>query len=283
MITLSAMLKNVRDFGQKLELYKIPAHPTCLSKEQGDKYFWSFDEETREFASACDKGDLAGAVDAMVDITYLALGRLVEMGLTADMVERAWDSVHRANMLKERGTVVKRPHLVGQDAVKPPGWTAPDYTWLTDARGRYIGLQRVDDVPHNILVEGTKITDTTTGEMLRNPDVRMAKENTHKTAKPPLALVPYELLEQAAMAFDVGTRRYAQWGYINKPLPWSEYISAAIRHLTKLVKGQVMDDDPRNDRPLTHVGCAAAELGMLSVVMAQHPELNDLRKDGTKS
>lgn len=253
------LFDDVKAFCRKLEIYDIPPRPTILSKEKASAYYWSFDEENREFVQAIESDDLVGAVDAMVDMAYLAIGRVVEMGVD---VELAWKSAHVANMRKERGSTDKRPGLAGVDAVKPPGWKPPDYSWL---RAR---INKPPMAPQLGVGSAQHVAVSSTAE-----DAELAK----KAGKSPIGLVPYEGMVQEADAFDVGKRRYSQWGYVNKPLPWSEYCHAALRHIFKLLGGQVLDDDPRNDRPITHLGCARAELGMLAVAMADHPELDDLR------
>lgn len=79
-------------------------------------------EETTELDDATNIDD---EIDACVDIVYVALGMLVEMGVPPDI---AFDIVHRKNMLKQRGAKSTRPGSKGIDMIKPPGWTPPDYT-----------------------------------------------------------------------------------------------------------------------------------------------------------
>lgn len=98
----------------------IPETPTRLSPERKDWALTALKEELYEFGSS---HTLSEEVDALVDLTYFALGRLVEMGVAPGPV---FEEVHAANMAKRRGELSKRPNSLGYDAVKPDGWTPPD-------------------------------------------------------------------------------------------------------------------------------------------------------------
>lgn len=84
--------------------------------------------------------DLAKAGDALIDLTYVALGTLHFMGLPGNAM---WDEVQRANMAKERATGAddprsKRAHAA--DVVKPVGWAGPNHEMLIDrARTAFAG------------------------------------------------------------------------------------------------------------------------------------------------
>lgn len=82
-------------------------------------------EEANEFKDSCAEGDLDGAVDALIDLIYVAVGGLGEMGV---LVQPTWAEVQNANMRKRRGSVDKpRSDGTGYDAVKPEGWTGPNH------------------------------------------------------------------------------------------------------------------------------------------------------------
>lgn len=79
-------------------------------------------EELRETMAAHAAGDRIGVVDGLIDLVYVALGALLEIGV---MPSHPFDAVHEANMKK----VPKRTERYGSntnDAVKPEGWTPPD-------------------------------------------------------------------------------------------------------------------------------------------------------------
>lgn len=98
----------------------IPETPTRLGEARKEWALDALNEEVGEFFAA---ETLEDEVDALVDLSYFALGRLVEMGIVPGLV---FDEVHEANMRKRRGELSKRPNSLGFDAVKPEGWTGPN-------------------------------------------------------------------------------------------------------------------------------------------------------------
>lgn len=98
----------------------VPETPSRLDPARKDWALTALREELVEFEQAVQLGE---EVDALVDLTYFALGRLVEMGVAPGPV---FEEVHAANMRKRRGELSKRPNSLGYDAVKPEGWTPPD-------------------------------------------------------------------------------------------------------------------------------------------------------------
>ena len=71
-------------------------------------------EEVQELFDAYTVGE---AADAYVDIIYLAVGGLVELGVDLDTF---WDEVHEANMRKQK--------IKNEDGkvTKPSGWEGPN-------------------------------------------------------------------------------------------------------------------------------------------------------------
>lgn len=98
----------------------IPETPTRLSDARKDWAARALYEELDEFQRA---ETLENEVDALVDMSYFALGRLIEMGVVPGP---AFEEVHAANMRKRKGALSKRPNSLGFDAVKPDGWTGPE-------------------------------------------------------------------------------------------------------------------------------------------------------------
>lgn len=84
-------------------------------------------EEVLEYVDAARSADLAGQLDALVDLIYVALGTAHAQGLP---IEEAWARVHAANLKKERGTRENSKRRSPFDVVKPAGWTAPDLSDL---------------------------------------------------------------------------------------------------------------------------------------------------------
>lgn len=97
----------------------IPLTPTRLEPGRKDWAISALTEETAEFVEASTLEDEA---DALIDLAYFALGRIVEMGLAPRAL---FEEVHRANMAKKRGELSKRPNSKGFDAVKPEDWEPP--------------------------------------------------------------------------------------------------------------------------------------------------------------
>lgn len=121
------MLVKVAEFNREVVALPIPETPQVLGEQRRTWANAALQEELKEFNDAADAGDVLEAADALIDLVYFALGRLVEMGVPATAV---MDEVQRANMDKERGELSKRPGSMGHDAVKPSGWQAPDHAWL---------------------------------------------------------------------------------------------------------------------------------------------------------
>ena len=80
-------------------------------------------EELAEYTQAITKKDSAAALDALVDIVYIALGTAWLFNLP---FERAWEQVQKANMNKIRTKSKSKKRGTSFDVVKPKGWTAPD-------------------------------------------------------------------------------------------------------------------------------------------------------------
>lgn len=125
---LDSFLKAVLRFQQDIIGIPIPKVPTALSRKRGLGRIEHLQEELDEFKNALpidllSMGDLEEQADAMIDIIYIALGGLCEMGVTPGPV---FNEVQRANMDKIQGSLDKRPGNAGHDAIKPEGWHGPD-------------------------------------------------------------------------------------------------------------------------------------------------------------
>jgi len=80
-------------------------------------------EELAEYTQAITKKDDAAALDALVDIVYIALGTAWLFNLP---FEKAWKEVQRANMSKVRTKNKSKKRGTSFDVVKPKGWRPPD-------------------------------------------------------------------------------------------------------------------------------------------------------------
>lgn len=118
------MVADAARFNHEIVGYPIPAQPELMSDDRAGFRADFMQEELDEFRKAQKEGDLDGAVDAIIDLMYVAAGAMNEMGVA---IQPTWDEVHRANMKKKRGSQTKRPGGKGFDAIKPDGWTAPSH------------------------------------------------------------------------------------------------------------------------------------------------------------
>lgn len=96
----------------------VPDKPTPLHPLRKEYAYNHLMEEISEFRDSSTTEEMA---DALVDIVYVAMGRLVEMGLQPGPL---FDEVHAANMRKRLGRTKRGD--VGHDAVKPDDWVGPD-------------------------------------------------------------------------------------------------------------------------------------------------------------
>ena len=118
---LTGMMADVAEFHDKVVNLPVTSTPQLLN---ADRHKWAVNflrEEIAEYIDARSMSNLEDAVDALVELVYVAIGRLLEMGINP---QEAWDVVHRANMVKQRG---RSPHRDSEhDAMKPDGWQPPD-------------------------------------------------------------------------------------------------------------------------------------------------------------
>ena len=80
-------------------------------------------EEFAEYTNAITKKDAAAALDALVDIVYIALGTAWLFNLPFD---KAWKEVQKANMSKIRAKSKSKKRGTKFDVIKPKDWKAPN-------------------------------------------------------------------------------------------------------------------------------------------------------------
>jgi hypothetical protein len=81
-------------------------------------------EELDELYEAMEICDSDGIVDALIDLTVISVGTLLQLGVD---VNKAWKAVHDANNSKVVGDKDGRNNLGIPDLKKPEGWKAPDH------------------------------------------------------------------------------------------------------------------------------------------------------------
>ena len=108
----------VRNFHLALGLPTADAPRLLVLRRTGERSKW-MREELDEFESATT---ISQQADAMVDLMYLAVGTLVEMGVPPG---RVFELVHTANMGKRWPDGAARLDAEGK-VLKPPAWPSPD-------------------------------------------------------------------------------------------------------------------------------------------------------------
>lgn len=77
--------------------------------------------------------DHAQAFDALIDVTYVAMGTAHLLGYPW---QAGWDEVQRANMTKVRAqSAGESKRGTSLDVIKPEGWTPPDIELILGSRG----------------------------------------------------------------------------------------------------------------------------------------------------
>ena len=119
---MATEFEKVLDFQKKVLKNKIPARGIQTISEDFEKRTTTYiNEECAELSAAFKAKDKAEVADALIDITYFAMGALAQMGVP---YHKAFDDVHTANMAKKKG--IKKERGLEADGVKPPLWQAPD-------------------------------------------------------------------------------------------------------------------------------------------------------------
>lgn len=124
---MKQLIIDTKAFAEKILRLVPSTGPWYLSEKRSKARAEHIEEELKEFLSSSSPTDQA---DALIDIIYIAAGALAEMGVTPEQATRAWVEVHRANMRKINGSLSKRPNAGNHDAVKPQGWTGPDWYYI---------------------------------------------------------------------------------------------------------------------------------------------------------
>lgn len=129
-----SMEDDVLAFGQKYGIVPtpVPDMPRVLSHDVAMFRSEFLLEETVEFMNATMRGDVALALDSLIDLVYVALGTAHMMGVTNGRWRLNWDEVQRANMEKVRVDKVENSARGSEfDVVKPVGWRPPFTDLLT--------------------------------------------------------------------------------------------------------------------------------------------------------
>lgn len=89
-------------------------------------------EELQELIDAYDQKDLPEVIDALIDLTVVAVGTLDLMGCYG---QEHWNEVHYANMRKIPVKNAKESkRSFGIDLKKPEDWKGPNHTMVLDRK-----------------------------------------------------------------------------------------------------------------------------------------------------
>lgn len=116
---MNKQFEMVRDFQSKMG-QPVADKPTEMDKQRKVERWIYMDEELDEFCSAETVVDQA---DAMIDLIYLALGTMVELGVKP---EKLFEIVHNANMSKLWPDGKPRTNPETGKIIKPPTFVRPE-------------------------------------------------------------------------------------------------------------------------------------------------------------
>ena len=120
------MYKDIQAMHEKYGVHEwVKNNPDKLTKLM-DLRIGMLSEEYTETLHAYRDRDPEELIDGLIDVIVIAIGTLDIVGVDVD---RAWNSVLKANMAKEVGVKPSRPNPLGlPDLIKPDGWNGPDHS-----------------------------------------------------------------------------------------------------------------------------------------------------------
>lgn len=135
-VQFHTLFEDVGAFHAKMALDHYDRGPPRRLTNDEFRYRVAFlNEELREFIEMYATNDLAGQVDALCDLVWVALGTAQLMRVPFD---QAWAEVRRSNMEKRPwvdGDPIKPRNAKGLEVVKPAGWQPPQIaTVIMDRR-----------------------------------------------------------------------------------------------------------------------------------------------------
>lgn len=119
--------QDVEDFHTKFQV-PVSQELKLLNKEELEFRVKFLQEELDEFVKANKEGDLEEAIDALIDLVYVAHGTASWMGIRTEQWKEHWDEVQGCNLQKimvENENESKRGFKY--DIKKPDGWKKPNH------------------------------------------------------------------------------------------------------------------------------------------------------------
>ena len=135
---MKSIYEDVREFHTAMR--QPVGESPCLLADQNraDMRLALVEEECDELGDAQSQSDLPEVADALIDLIYVSVGYLVELGIDPAPL---WDEVHATNMAKAGGPVRDDGKIL-----KPPGWSPPRIAELLDRQAN--GFRAGDRVHH---------------------------------------------------------------------------------------------------------------------------------------
>ena len=117
------MINEIYDFNRTVLGFDEKQMVLPLDMPEEEWLIASLKEEVQEYEDAMN---LPEKVDALIDLTYFAIGGLVKLGLNEEQAQDCFDAVHRANMTKKSGINTTRPNDGSViDAIKDENFQDP--------------------------------------------------------------------------------------------------------------------------------------------------------------
>jgi len=104
------MIQPIKLLTEFNKAFSVPVNrkPTLISNEEFKLKINLIKEELNEYENACSEEDITEVCDAIVDLTYVMYGMVVQHGLS-DVFDDMFEEVHKSNMSKlENGRVLTR-------------------------------------------------------------------------------------------------------------------------------------------------------------------------------
>lgn len=111
-----------------------------------------------------------------------------------------------------------------------------------------------------------------------------AKKDNKKDRKPELKYISQGLMYETSYAMMAGALKYGEFNYL-KGHKASDLIEAAVRHLYSALNGDEYDTDcsERLGMPVSHLGCASANINMLLAQIEAGTVIDDLHSNATRA
>lgn len=136
---MKKQMQDVAEFYDKvLHIELKNAAPARLTRARKRFAIRAMGEELREYEEA---NTLSGEVDALLDLLYFLVGRLLEHGISSKVFSMLWTDLQKVNMAKE----ARKTRRGRVDAKRRKGAAHTDFGWLVrlGAMGPFITAAKV--------------------------------------------------------------------------------------------------------------------------------------------